>query len=152
MHGVACASDMASTSSCKPFKTSIFIRAARRVSGFGIDFVKISAAMSQERTYANVKFSHSYCSCNHATDTRRVRGKRLMVGFRPVLRIHNIAWLSPRISTELIPKTSSHRGNSGIVIILIVVSIATISDSGVERETQPCRLDMNERGTEQPFP
>jgi hypothetical protein len=61
---------------------------------------------------------------------------------------HNMDVLSPHIFKVIAGKISSTRHKTGRVRIRIVISIATISASGVDLETEPCLLDIKEIGTD----
>ena len=68
------------------------------------------------------------------------------MGFLPDFMTHSMPLLSPIIWILVIPNTSSAICTRGKARSLIVESIATISASGVECETQVCLFDKYATG------
>ena len=113
----------------------------RHLSGFVKPLVKMSPACLSVFSYSKVIWSEANCSWSQSTETRWVRPRWRIVGFRPVSHTLIIAWLSSWTNrvTGLAARVS-HRSMLGRRIVRRAVSAATISASGVECETHPCRL------------
>ena len=93
--------------------------------------------------YWMMMLSLSNCSFIAEMSTPCVRLRCLIVGFLPVCMILIMVWLSSwkySMGSGL-PISTAHRSRVGKPSLKIAASAATISASGVEWLTAPCRLD-----------
>ena len=109
-------------------------------------------ATSQDLTPEHMQFARWCCPWSHATETRCVRDQCRIAGFPLVFPKESSTWLSTHMLTVLTPQICSTIDKRGSVNKRIAASTATISDSGVEREPRPYRLDKNDNGAENPAP
>ena len=122
-------------------KTLINIHARFHAMGSRKALVWISAAILDVISYIRMMYDNRNVSCIQTMLIPCDRSMCLMVGFFPLRMTAIIAWLSSwKTIWGSFPATIRHKSTTGTPIVRSAKSAATISASGVEWLTHPCRL------------